>query len=289
MHTARGREHAAIGPVSQLEPAATGRGGERGRVLVAEDNEINQIAAMRMLTKLGFHVDIAHDGGEAVHLSERARYAAIFMDCQMPELDGYQATALIREREGEEHHTPIIALTANTITGDRERCLAAGMDEYMPKPLRYEHLTELCARILGDGTRASSPELAVVSSASGVDALFDPAGVESMVGVDQARSVLALFLDQLDSSLPDLAAAIAGEDRETARQIAHKLKGSASVIGARALTDACEELCAGSREEAADLQPPHAGMQKAAAATIAVIRAHLDRLAPAAETCAWVM
>jgi two-component system sensor histidine kinase/response regulator len=117
------------------------------QVLIAEDNPINQLFATRLLEKRGCSVDVAVNGQEAVEMHSRGNYAAIFMDCQMPELDGYQATAEIRRRENTDRHTPIIAITASTMPGDRDRCLNAGMDDYLGKPVEPLLLDEILARI----------------------------------------------------------------------------------------------------------------------------------------------
>jgi PAS domain S-box-containing protein len=123
---------------------------EGRRVLVAEDNEINQLAARGVLERFGLSVDIASDGREAIEASARFRYAAVFMDCQMPEVDGYTATGVIRHREGTGRHTPIIAMTAHTMAGDRDKCLAAGMDDYIPKPVRFANVETVLAGLFAD-------------------------------------------------------------------------------------------------------------------------------------------
>ena len=120
----------------------------RPRVLVAEDNPVNQRVAVRMLERLGLGADVAADGREAVQSFGRQPYAAILMDCQMPELDGFEATARIRAREGTSRHTPIIAMTASAMRGDRERCLAAGMDDYVSKPITIDGLRAVLERWL---------------------------------------------------------------------------------------------------------------------------------------------
>ena len=120
------------------------------RLLLAEDNPVNQKVACKMLEKLGYRVDVASNGQEAVAAHERAPYPLIFMDCQMPEVDGFEATALIRKMEGESAHTPIVAMTANAMQGDRERCLAAGMDDYVAKPVRPKELQTVLETWLGD-------------------------------------------------------------------------------------------------------------------------------------------
>jgi CheY-like chemotaxis protein len=113
---------------------------EMARVLLVEDNPVNQIVARRLLERLGCHVDLASSGQQALSLFDQHPYRAIFMDCQMPEMDGYTATNLIRGKEQSGSHTPIIALTANAMEGDREKCLAAGMDDYLVKPVQQKEL-----------------------------------------------------------------------------------------------------------------------------------------------------
>jgi two-component system sensor histidine kinase/response regulator len=122
--------------------------GARPRVLVAEDNPVNQRVAVRMLELLGLGADLASDGREAVQCFARQTYAAVLMDCQMPELDGFVASVRIRAREGAGHRTPIIAMTASAMRGDRERCLASGMDDYLAKPVTIDNLRAVLRRWL---------------------------------------------------------------------------------------------------------------------------------------------
>jgi CheY-like chemotaxis protein len=126
-------------------PAAPG---SLGRVLVAEDNPVNQMVAVGLLEQRGFDVDVANDGREAIVLHAHNQYDAIFMDCQMPDINGYEATREIRRREGTKRHTPIIAMTASTLPSDRQRCIAEGMDDHTGKPVRPAALDRIIARIV---------------------------------------------------------------------------------------------------------------------------------------------
>ena len=120
----------------------------QARLLVTEDNAVNQKVAMAILRKLGYSADLANNGLEAVEMVLAREYDLVFMDCQMPEMDGFQATRAIREKEGGERRTPILAMTANAMQGDRERCLEAGMDDYIPKPITIVDLKSALHRWL---------------------------------------------------------------------------------------------------------------------------------------------
>jgi CheY-like chemotaxis protein len=261
---------AEAGP--RLPPPAAPADASAPRVLVAEDNEINQFAAVRMLEKLGYSVEIAANGREAVELAERSEFAAIFMDCQMPELDGYEATAAIRDREFDGRRTPIIAMTANTMAGDRERCIAAGMDDYLAKPLSMERLGEVCERVISGGG-----DQAPTSTASGTPGseLFDRALLVGLVGPDQGRDLLALFLNQLDDAVVELQDAIAAGDAEAVHRIAHRVKGSAATVGAGTVATLAGSLCSLAREGRADLEPDWRAFAQAAGGTRSVIDDYL--------------
>ena len=115
-------------------------------LLIAEDNPNNQKLAVMQVRKLGYQAEAVADGHEALTAIGTGRYALVLMDCQMPEMDGFAATAAIRQREQLGQHLPIIAMTANAMAGDRERCLAAGMDDYLAKPIRLAELSAVLAR-----------------------------------------------------------------------------------------------------------------------------------------------
>jgi CheY-like chemotaxis protein len=140
----------AVKPLNSPAPA-----GRMLRVLIAEDNAVNQRVAVRMVEKLGLRADVAADGREAVQLFEMLPCDMILMDCQMPNMDGYEATRQIRRREPPGHHSLIIAMTAEAMAGTRERCLEAGMDDYISKPVRLDDLAAILGKCLqGIGSRA---------------------------------------------------------------------------------------------------------------------------------------
>jgi CheY-like chemotaxis protein/HPt (histidine-containing phosphotransfer) domain-containing protein len=209
-------------------------------MLVAEDNEVNQLVIETMLSKRGFAVDIANDGAEALAKLAHGEYAAVFMDCQMPNVDGYEATGRIRAQG---LRVPVIAMTAHAMAGDRERCLAAGMDDYLSKPLRPEALDEVLQRWLGVAPVA----VAEVESGEAIDALIDDARMRTFRDdyPDIVDQLLDLFLQSTPPLLAELRTAIDGADGDEVRRAAHKLKGSCQNIGATFMATLCRALEAG--------------------------------------------
>jgi CheY-like chemotaxis protein len=210
-------------------------------VLIAEDNAVNQQVAARMLEKRGYRADVVANGLEAVEALARIPYDLVLMDCEMPELDGFEATAEIRRREGAARHTPITAMTANAMKGDRERCLAAGMDDYISKPLRTDELDTVLKRWLRQGAVQES----VPERPPGGDALVferDEALARAEGDEELVRSLVGLFWDTCPGLLDELRLAVARGDSKAVARVAHSLKGSVSQIGAGQVARVCAEL-----------------------------------------------
>jgi len=218
----------------------------RAHVLLVEDNDINRTVALGVLAKLGYSADVACNGLEALDSAAKGSYAAVLMDCQMPEMDGYAATRELRRREGTTRHTPIIAMTASALKEDRERCLAAGMDDYISKPVRLDDLDATLSRWL-DQPRSTTPgdqpdqeaELIQTSIERRLDELRgpDPADDEEFFS-----KLIDSFLGEAPAGVIELAAAAGRGDADSLRETAHTLKGAAGNLGATRLAALCEEL-----------------------------------------------
>lgn len=208
----------------------------RPRILVAEDNLVNQKLAVRMLERLGYQPDVVSNGCEALTAFGRETYAAIVMDCQMPVMDGYEATRCIREREQQPDssrngaHIPIIALTANAMQGDRERCKAAGMDDYLSKPVKTEDLGRILQRWVPSSIPEGPADPAPVREIRKTDAgIFDANKMLSNIGgdVELFEQLIRLFLDRHHAMLRDIETAVGQGDSVTLERAAHSMKGTA--------------------------------------------------------------
>jgi len=212
-----------------------------GTVLLAEDNPVNQRVASGMLQALGYVVEVVSDGREAVAAAASRRFDAILMDCQMPEMDGYEATRLIRAAEGTTRHTPIVAVSASAMRQDRERCLDAGMDDHLAKPLRRDQLAVLLeqfvhgsrpARDADDDPSVDSAQAPVgdlqTSIRSRLDELFE--GLDGDIEADSAE-LLQSFLRRAADEIDQVTDALAVNDAQRVRQCAHSLKGMAANVG----------------------------------------------------------
>ncbi|MEQ8820000.1 MAG: PAS domain S-box protein [Sumerlaeia bacterium] len=227
------------------------------RVLVAEDNAINQKVAMRMLERLGCRCDVAGNGLEALNAAKSLPYDMIFMDCQMPEMDGFQATAAIRALKTAAAHTPVVAMTANALRGDRDRCLAAGMDDYVAKPVNRDVLIEVLARweqrrsqarqpspdasledVTPEDTQEPGSRLATGTLTLDISRLLQIADGDH----DFVQELLRSFCDESEKRIGDLGQAIADCDWPKAYRAAHSIKGGASNVGANRLSRAAKRI-----------------------------------------------
>jgi two-component system sensor histidine kinase/response regulator len=219
-----------------------------GRVLLVEDNLVNQQVAQKYLQRLGCHVQIVDNGLEAVNAFRTERYDLILMDMQMPIMDGITATREIRALE-RGHHTPIVALTANVMTGQIERCLEAGMDDFLSKPLDVQRLRDVLDRF---GLAAKSDFDANESSScdskgdapDDTNRAIDLSRVEAIAEGDHAffAELLNTFLSSAEQSLDALRTAASSIDRITLGREAHKLKGACANIGADNLKELAQGL-----------------------------------------------
>jgi CheY-like chemotaxis protein/HPt (histidine-containing phosphotransfer) domain-containing protein/two-component sensor histidine kinase len=210
-----------------------------GLILLVEDNKMNQLVGSKVLAKLGLRFDIANHGGEAVAAVRATRYDAILMDCQMPEMDGYEATAEIRRFEGSSRHTPIIAMTAAAMDGDRENCLAAGMDDYITKPVRPEAI----GAVLGRWINGAASDLREPLDASQIELL------RSLDDGDGAvlREIIDQYLVQTAQGRGELARVVDAGDAEALERAAHMLRGASANVGATELAAVCAQIEAQAR------------------------------------------
>ena len=213
------------------------------RILVAEDNRTNQMVAAGMLAMNGCACEFAANGREALEAARMGGFDLILMDCSMPEMDGYEATAHIREHEKiSGRRTPLVAMTANTQRGDAEKCLAAGMDDYLPKPITLVELRQKLDKWLprGDEQRAAGTQDAGAENGEApIDqALF--AKLREIMGPSLPQAV-SPFLEDTPQYLLDLETAVHARDSETARAKAHAIKGSSGNLGAAILAQLAKE------------------------------------------------
>ncbi len=227
---------------------AEARGRARPRVLVVDNNVINQKVAAGLLSNLGCRVDLAANGREALAAMSRTRYALVLMDCHMPEMDGFAATAEIRRREGRGRRTPIIAMTASAMPADRELCLRAGMDEYLVKPLRAETAGGLLARWLPRTRAPAPPPPDAPRRGTGERHPAEPNAARGPAprppGNRQEADGAALmphFVRSVPARLEALRLAAAQKDAQVLERVAHSLKGDCAYVGLRRL----QALCAG--------------------------------------------
>ena len=231
------------------EPNGLARGGDPGqRVLVAEDTLVNQIVAVELLKRRGYEVDVAATGSEAVAATSRTRYAAVFMDIQMPDMDGYEATAEIRHREPPGRRIPIIAITAHALQGDREKALSSGMDDYIPKPIRPEHLDRVLDRWLSPSPHLQPPPPRETPDPPRPDGsldeeiLHDLRSIRRKGGGEIVAELLQAFSNETPPLIETLHEAAKNNDAPAFKRAAHAVNGIARAVGARRMAGICLEL-----------------------------------------------
>ena len=272
---------------------------EGTRVLVAEDNNVNARIATALLERLGCTVDVAQDGLATLEALSRAGYDLVLMDCQMPLVDGFEATRRIRERERAEGlgHVPIVAMTANAMAGDRERCIEAGMDDYLSKPVMRDDLLATLDRHLGGGgaDQAASQRAGTADTGrSGAEArgadpdrplldlsVFEALGALSESGLGTFVELTTLFAVSVPDYIEQIADGIEARDLKGFKVAAHTLKGSAAQIGAMRVFAAAAELDKLAKAGTFEGAEPHlVELDAAFGATVAEFRAIANRIRP---------
>lgn len=216
---------------------------KKTRILLAEDNPINQQVALRILAKLGFRADVAANGLEVLQAFKKIPYDLILMDCQMPEMDGYITTENIRQLEAQKGgHTIIIAMTAHALKGDREKCLASGMDDYIAKPIDFNLLGQTLDSWLKDkqATDSTNPTIA---SENNINQLLDLDRLQSIFGKDAVaiEAFMKNFLLSTTEVLKELKEAIKQKNSKLAKELFHRLKGSAGNSGIHLIYELCKD------------------------------------------------
>lgn len=241
-----------FGPEPALAPSPYSAGVPNARLLVVEDNEVNQKVALGMLKKLGYEAALAEDGIAAVQAVEQNEYDLILMDCQMPGMDGFEATARIRRQQAGQRRTPIIAMTAYTTQQDQDKCFAAGMDDCLTKPVRVDVLSAMLQRWLNEIPQGEKNMLlnaldettlrptATFSDIESLDThLFDE--LRDMLDAEITACV-ELFLARSQTRFRDLRSALGKRDFTALANEAHGLKGSSASLGAMRMAAMCREL-----------------------------------------------
>ena len=242
-----------------------------GNVLIAEDNPVNREVALEMLRSVGCEAEAVCNGREAVEILATGSFNLVFMDCQMPEMDGYEATRILRERErlqcgsgGECSRLPVIAMTAQAMESDREQCLRAGMDDYMSKPFTSEQLHVVLGKWLpgnGDqkllGNSVNPPDassLAPGKEGSPIDfkTLNELRDLEKQTSSGLVSKLITIFLTDTPKVLESMSAAVSQGDASGLHIAAHKLKSSSAYLGAGKLSEQCRELETMGREKNLD-------------------------------------
>jgi CheY-like chemotaxis protein/nitrogen-specific signal transduction histidine kinase/HPt (histidine-containing phosphotransfer) domain-containing protein len=236
-------QHSLVrGSRQKIVPA---KASETIRILVAEDNPVNQKVALKQLQSLGFAADVVADGRAAIEAVKNNCYDVVFMDCQMPVADGFEATAEIRRHEGDARHTTIIAMTAHALEGEREKCIAAGMDDYLSKPVKVEMLgstlKKWLAQIAGNKNEEQAKKNGAPVDGSNEESL-DASMLDSFRDLqtpgepDIVTELVDLFLSDAGKRITAIEEAAERGDSKTIKEQAHAVKGAAGNVGALKIT-----------------------------------------------------
>ncbi|MBI3131761.1 MAG: PAS domain S-box protein [Acidobacteria bacterium] len=262
----RGALHAALATAMELRPPEIPEGvaapppppaaptPKRGRLLVAEDNPVNQKVILRTLERLGYRAEVVGNGLEALEALRKGPYDLVFMDCQMPEMDGFEATAALRRLEAlSGRHTPIVALTAHAMAGERERCLAAGMDDYATKPLQLEELKRVLREWVDEAPPAAAPPSGQPPAPFSGPGILDESTLGQLRELDDGgngliREMFGLFLEDVPLRIESMKQHLAEGDVTSLGQDAHALKGGSGSLGANRLRHLCADLEKAGRE-----------------------------------------
>jgi two-component system sensor histidine kinase/response regulator len=246
---------------SAAQALSTFRG---NKILLVEDNPVNQRVAQRTLQNLAAEVTIANNGAEALERIATSNFDAVLMDCQMPVMDGFTATRRIRELELSRgaKRLPIIALTANVMSEDREKCLAAGMDAHLGKPIEVAQVIEALSRFLKAPATAPAIDRGAFRELTGGDVEFE-------------RELAQTFVSSGDQCLAEIIAALEASDFDTVRKRAHSLKGASANIHARELSQAASSLENAVRENAL---PTVSGLVTELSEKLAAVNAELRQV-----------
>jgi len=247
------RDEIITNKVAEGEPTAVVRGGFAGaRILLVEDNMINREVATGMLETMQCHITTAEDGVEALGKLDEQDFDLVLMDCQMPEMDGFTTTRVIRtseESRPDGRHLPIVALTANAMAGDREKCLEAGMDDYLTKPLALAQLSTMLQEwlpIQTGSTIADKPEPQCKATETPGSHAINTAALDNIRVLNGGDAILlrviGIYLKEAPCVLRDLRAAINQKDAAALTSVAHKFKSSNANLGAERLADLCKQL-----------------------------------------------